>query len=66
MRKQTRLKSPVLWAAAAALLMLVLKSLGYEDAMTQGGMMADAVWSALCAILTALGIVNNPTDPDNI
>ncbi len=62
--KQIRLKSPVLWGGAAALILLVLKALGYEDVVFTSTQQAEQIFSAVCGVLALFGIVNNPTDPN--
>ena len=60
-RMQNRLKSPVLWTSIFALFYFVMKNwIGFEIPMWQE--FVDFVM----AIVVALGVVNNPTNKDNI
>lgn len=59
---QQRYKSPILWGALAAIMLLILKLFGFEDAALQALPRAEAIFNAICALLAVLGIVNNPTD----
>jgi len=63
--KQNRLKSPVLWGAVAAILLLVLSRMGFEPEIAEGAALADLIFNLVCALLAAFGIVNNPTDKNN-
>jgi uncharacterized membrane protein len=54
-----RLKSPVLWTALAALALLCGHLLTGGSELTG---QADSLYNILLTLVTALGIVNNPTD----
>ena len=55
-----RLKSPVLWLAAAALIAFITKEwLGFEIPKF------DEFIELLLAVLIAFGVVNNPTDKEH-
>jgi len=60
--KQNRLKSPVLWGAVAAIILLTLRHLGFEPQIAEGAALADLIFNLACTLLAAFGIVNNPTD----
>lgn len=64
--KQNRLKSPVLWAAVAGIILLALRHLGLEAEVAQGSQLADILFQLVCALLAALGVVNNPTDKNHL
>ena len=58
---QNRLKSPVLWTAILALFYFVMKNwIGFEIPMWQE--FVDLVM----AVAIGLGVVNNPTNKNNI
>lgn len=57
---QNRFKSPVLWAALAAQLMSMLVVLGVIDTGLSEAI--DGVVTALLQLLTAFGVLNNPTN----
>lgn len=61
--KQNRWKSPILWTSLISALFLILKGFGiYEiDNETLNNLI-----NIVLGILTALGIINNPTDKQNI
>lgn len=57
---QNRFKSPVLWAALAAQLLSMLVVLGVIDTGMSDAI--DGVVAALLQLLTAFGVLNNPTN----
>ena len=57
-----RLSSPALWAAVLGLLGLVLEAAGVFEKLGITGENRDAVITAVGAVLSAFGIINNPTD----
>jgi uncharacterized membrane protein len=62
---QSRLKSPMVWTAIFALMFFVLKTYGL---LAPIGLTEDSykeLTTLLFAVLTALGIFNNPTDKEN-
>lgn len=58
--KQNRFLSPVLWAALASQMLSMLVVLGVIDTGMSDAI--DAVVVALLELLTAFGILNNPTN----
>lgn len=57
---QNRFRSPVLWAALAAQLLSMLVVLGVIDTGMSDAI--DGVVAALLQLLTAFGVLNNPTN----
>lgn len=57
---QNRFRSPVLWAALAAQLLSMLVVLGVIDTGLSEAI--DGVVAALLQLLTAFGVLNNPTN----
>lgn len=57
---QNRFRSPVLWAALAAQLLSMLVVLGVIDTGLSESI--DGVVAALLQLLTAFGVLNNPTN----
>lgn len=64
--KQNRLKSPVLWGAAAGVILLALEHFGLSGSVQEGSQLAELIFKAVCAILAIFGVVNNPTDKTNL
>lgn len=60
MNEQNRFRSPVLWAALAAQLLSMLVVLGVIDTGLSEAI--DGVVAALLQLLTAFGVLNNPTN----
>lgn len=60
MTEQNRFRSPVLWAALAAQLLSMLVVLGVIDTGMSDAI--DGVVAALLQLLTAFGVLNNPTN----
>lgn len=61
-----RLKSKVLWASIAALLLFVLKNWGLLDKIGLTDQSFNALVDLLFPVLIGFGIINNPTDPKNL
>lgn len=61
---QNRLKSPIFWSAITAQIFSLLVLCGVID-MTQSEILNSAV-IILCELLTAFGILNNPTNKGGI
>lgn len=59
---QNRFKSWALWTAIAALVVFCVKEFAGLDI----GPTVDGLLDVLLPVLVGFGIVNNPTDPDNI
>lgn len=57
---QNRFRSPVLWAALAAQMLSMLVVLGVIDTGLSEAI--DGVVAALLQLLTAFGVLNNPTN----
>lgn len=62
---QSRWKSPVLWAALAALLFFILKTWGLLEWAGLTKDSYDQLISLIIAALTAFGVINNPTDKES-
>ena len=58
--KQSRLQSPVVWAAIAAQVLSLLVTLGVIDTGLSGAM--NGVVVSVLEVLVAFGVLNNPTD----
>lgn len=61
----SRFKSWATWVAVAGALWLILKATGVTEIIGITSEGWNAVLDALGALLTAFGIVNNPTDRHN-
>ena len=59
---QNRLKSPVVWAAVVAQILSILILMDVINVAQQEAINGVAV--AVLQILTAFGLLNNPTTPD--
>lgn len=57
---QSRLKSPVVWAAVVAQILAVLITLGAID--TGLGEVIEGIAAGVLQLLTIFGVLNNPTD----
>lgn len=62
MTEQNRFKSWALWASVAGALWLILKATGLAEQLGVEETTFTAVVDAVGVILTAFGIVNNPTN----
>lgn len=60
--KQNRLKSWALWMALAALIVFGIKEIFHIDVSEP----VDTFMDLLLPVLVGFGIVNNPTDKDNL
>lgn len=60
--RQNRFKSPVLWSAMAAVMLLVLRAFGFDEAASQASVNADKLYDLIFAALALFGVVNNPTE----
>ncbi|MCR5041344.1 MAG: holin [Clostridia bacterium] len=60
-----RLRSPAVWAAFTGALGLVLEAFGVFRRLGIDSAAFDTAVGAVCAALTAFGILNNPTDREN-
>lgn len=63
---QPRWKSWATWAAALGAIAILLQAVGLLDRWGITDESVNAIITAIGAILTAFGIVNNPTDKDNL
>lgn len=61
---QNRLKSKLLWASLLSAVITFLIGSGIID--TSLGTTANTIVAIALTILTALGILNNPSDPDKL
>ena len=59
---QNRFKSWALWVAIAALIVYVVKIIFNVDIQPQ----INGLLDVLCPVLVLLGIINNPTNSNNI
>lgn len=62
---QPRWKSWAVWASALGAIWVILSSFGLPEKWGISEGVFKSVVDALGVILTAFGILNNPTDPDN-
>jgi uncharacterized membrane protein len=60
---QNRLKSTALWVAVASQILGILVALGVID--IGASTTVNTVIVAACQILTTVGILNNPTNPES-
>lgn len=58
---RNRFKSWALWVSLASLIVFCVKEFAHLDISEQ----VDGLLNVLLPVLTAFGIVNNPTDKDN-
>lgn len=58
---QNRFKSWALWVSIASLVVFCVKEFAHVDISET----VDGLLNVLLPVLTAFGIVNNPTDKDN-
>lgn len=63
---QNRLRSRVLWAAVAALLVLLMGNYGLYQYIGMTEEVFKTVIDMVLGILVLLGIINNPSDADKI
>ena len=63
---QPRWKSWATWSAALGAIAILLQAVGLLDRWGITDESVNAIITAIGAILTAFGIVNNPTDKDNL
>lgn len=63
---QSRLRSRVLWAAVAALLVLLMGNYGLYQYIGMTEEVFKTVIDMVLGILVLLGIINNPSDADKI
>lgn len=56
---QNRIKSPVLWTSLISALFLILKGLGIYEIDNE---LLSKITDIVLSILTAFGIINNPTN----
>lgn len=64
MNKQDRLKSPIAWAAVAALLLFVLKTWNILPMIGLDEIGFNTLFTLIGGALVAFGIWNNPSDKD--
>lgn len=62
---QSRWKSKVVWATLIATLLTLFGNLGLYEAIGITQAPLQALADAVLALLTAYGVLNNPTDPNN-
>jgi uncharacterized membrane protein len=62
MEKQNRFRSWALWTAVAALVVFCVK----EFAKTDISATVNGLLNVLLPVLVGFGIINNPTDPNNL
>lgn len=63
-RFQNRFKSPVVWSAIVALILFILKNYGLLKSVGLDENSYNEFANLIFAILTVLGILNNPTDKE--
>ena len=63
---QNRLKSWALWVSLAGLLGLILQSTGLFEKIGLDSEEWNAIVTSVGTVLTAFGIVNNPTNADEL
>ena len=63
--KQSRLNSKVFWTSCVALIAFVLGQWGLYDAIGMTSESFQGLANAIFAVLTAVGIFNNPNDAEN-
>lgn len=61
MKWYERFKSWALWLAIAALIVYIVKTIWHIDIAEW----MDGLLNVLCPVLTAFGILNNPTDREH-
>lgn len=66
MTEQNRFKSWALWVSIAGALWLILSTLGVTEKLGIEESTFRTVLDAVGAILTAFGIVNNPTNKEGL
>ena len=57
-----RLKSKVVWVSISALVLFILKNYGLLDVVGLTAESYNELTTLIFAVVTALGIFNNPTD----
>jgi phi LC3 family holin len=62
---QSRLKSPVVWLTLLALVLSVLKAYGLLAPIGLTEESFREITTLIITVLTAVGILNNPTDKNN-
>ena len=62
--KQNRFKSPILWSSLAALILMVMRFFGLGEAADTASQKSAEIFGLVCAVLAALGIINNPSEGD--
>lgn len=64
--EQNRFKSWALWVSVLGAVWTILSAFGVPEKIGITESVYKTVCDAVGAILIAFGIVNNPTDPDNL
>lgn len=64
-KKQPRWKSLVMWTSIASAVWVILSATGLAEKWGIEQTTAKTVFDAVCTILVAFGILNNPTDGNN-
>lgn len=62
--EQNRFKSPILWSALAAQVLVILVTLGAIDTGLSEAI--EAVVTSLLQLLVTFGVLNNPTNPSGM
>lgn len=62
--EQNRFKSPILWSALAAQVLVILVTLGVIDTGLSEAI--EAVVTSLLQLLVTFGVLNNPTNPSGM
>ena len=64
-KKQPRWKSLVMWTSIASAVWVIISATGLAEKWGIEQTTAKTVFDAVCTILVAFGILNNPTDGNN-
>ena len=64
--KQSRWKSPVLWAAIVAQIIVIFSACGLWDAIGITSDTFKAVATAVLQIFVIVGVINNPENPQSL
>lgn len=62
---RSRLKSPVVWLTLTALILSIMKAYGLLAPIGLTEESFREITTLIIAVLTAFGILNNPTDKNN-
>ena len=64
-KKQPRWRSLVMWTSIASAVWVIISATGLAEKWGIEQTTAKTVFDAVCTILVAFGILNNPTDGNN-